>query len=136
MFSQHDLGGVLPIFITICVAISLAWGLAAWANPNDPVHHDTADTSDPGFTEGVEGRVSTIHAHPIEGAWVQAVSRNPHGRPIPEVTILTKANGHYGWPLAPGTYDLTVVAEGYAPVTKRITVRAGYVESLNFVLQK
>jgi hypothetical protein len=82
----------------------------------------------------VEGRVTTSGGGPVAGAFVQAESLDRPSRLVPEVAILTREDGRYLWPLSPGTYRISVSAEGYRPAAGRATVRAGRLARLDLAL--
>jgi hypothetical protein len=102
--------------------------------PNDATSSDTASRPAPSLAEGVTGVVTDESGKPVEGAMIVPTSREAGGPPIPEIAILSATDGRYRWPLRPGRYDVTVRAEGYEDVTRQVTVTAGSVATLDFVV--
>jgi hypothetical protein len=86
--------------------------------------------------EGVTGRITNDDGNAVEGAAVVAASLDPNGPAIPEIAIVSDANGRYEWPLRSGRYELTVVAEGYERASKRVEVSSGKIATLDFVLSR
>ena len=84
--------------------------------------------------EGVVGRVTALDGHPIEGAFIQAISLGDAGPPIPDIAILSDSQGRYTWPLMPGSVQLSVTADGYQSATARVTIQTGKVTMLDFRL--
>ena len=86
--------------------------------------------------EGVAGRITNEKGNAIEGAAVHAASLDPNGPAIPEIAIVSDANGRYEWALRAGRYELTVVADGYERASKSVVVSSGKVATLDFVLSR
>jgi hypothetical protein len=119
------------------LCLSLIIGQAACASPTGsdlPVSGATGDSTARQLTEGTAGRITNKDGNPVEGAAVLAAALDSSGPPIPELAIVSDANGRYEWPLRAGHYELTVVAEGYQRVSKKVAVSAGQVATLDFVL--
>jgi hypothetical protein len=97
----------------------------------------SSDEGDPGagtLNKGVAGRITTVESYPVAGAFVQVSSSGGPG-PVPDIAILSDKDGYYNWALMPGTYELSVSADGYKPVTRRVAVEAGNVATLDFILE-
>ena len=86
--------------------------------------------------QGVIGQIKDGEGLAVAGASVLAASVDVNGPAIPELAIVSDASGQYEWPLRPGGYELTVVADGYERVSKRVAVRAGRVTTLDFLLTR
>lgn len=86
--------------------------------------------------DGVRGRITNEDGNAIEGASVTAASLDPNGPAVPEMAIVSDANGRYEWPLPEGRYELTVAADGYERASKRVSVTRGNVATLDFVLSR
>lgn len=56
----------------------------------------------------VSGRVLTAGAVPVSGAVVQPRSLDVPAKPVPELVVVTDANGAFEWRLEPGRYELVV----------------------------
>ena len=120
---------------SLCLCLVLGTGLCAVpSNPDRPVSGGQAVSTVRQMTEGVAGRITNTVGNAVEGASVLAASLDPGGPAIPELAIVSDANGRYQWPLRAGRYELTVVAEGYRRVTKSVAVTAGEVAAMDFVL--
>ncbi len=63
-------------------------------------------------------------------------SRSIDGPPIPEIAITTDEYGRYEWPLPPGSYQMSVFADGYQKHTLNVDVKANQVTTLDFILDK
>lgn len=100
------------------------------------ISSDESETSKGGIEQGVVGWVTTLDGYPVEGAFIQARSLGASGPPVPDIAILSDSQGRYAWQLLPGTYELSVTAEGYRPATGRVTVKPGQVITLNFSLKR
>jgi len=111
-----------------------AIGCAAAGAPDRPVQQDQPGPPSMGISEGVQGHVTTPDGRPIAGAFVQAASLETPSPPIPDLAILTQADGRYQWALLPGTYALTVSAEGYRPATQPVTIPPGRVVTQDVTL--
>jgi hypothetical protein len=90
-----------------------------------------------GIQQGVVGRVTASDGRPVSGAIIQPRSLDDVSPPIPDIAIITDDDGWYTWSLFPGTYELSIVAEGYQgptdPVT--VTVTAGQVLIADITLE-
>jgi hypothetical protein len=122
----------------LCVALLMAPAVSC-AVPNSP--SDTVSSTDTpppprSSAEGVTGEIKDDSGRALDGAMIIPKSLEANGPPIPEIAILSDTTGRYRWPLRPGNYDVTVRADGYQDVTRRVTVSAGAVETLDFVLRR
>jgi hypothetical protein len=116
---------------TLVLAILLT---AACQDPRQTaVSSDSPSPATAGRGEGVEGLV-TAAGRPVEGLLVTAASLDAPTKPIPELAVLTGADGRYFWPLSPGRYRLSVSPEGLRPASGTATVEAGRRATLNFTL--
>jgi hypothetical protein len=90
-----------------------------------------------GIQQGVVGRVTASDGSPISGVIIKPRSLDEVSPPIPDIGIVTDDDGWYRWSLFPGTYELSIVAEGYQkpadPVT--VTVTAGEVVIADWTLE-
>jgi antitoxin (DNA-binding transcriptional repressor) of toxin-antitoxin stability system len=85
--------------------------------------------------EGVEGLV-TAGGKPVADLLVTAASLDQPTRAIPELAVLTGADGRYFWPLSPGRYRLSVSPEGFQSASGTATVEAGRRAVVNFELAR
>jgi hypothetical protein len=88
-----------------------------------------------GTGEGVAGLV-TAAGKPVEGLLVTAASLDVPTKPIPELAVLTGADGRYFWPLSPGRYRLSVSPEGFRPASGTAMVEAGRRAVVNLALER
>jgi hypothetical protein len=130
----------LPLALALLLPLALASGAGGCSDPQQtPVssRQDAAGIQGQGKQgqgEGVAGRVTSAEGRPVAGAFVQAESLDRPSQPIPEVAISTREDGRYLWPLSPGSYRISVSAEGYRRATGQATVRAGRLTALDFKL--
>ena len=104
---------------------------------HDPVTAPGIDNGAPAaISEGVTGRVRASGGAAIVGAMVQPRALEANARPIPEIAIVSDGEGRYVWRLFPGKYEISVSAEGYAPVTATVAVAGGQVTTQDFVLER
>ena len=115
----------------------MLFGLAVFSCgvENRPAQSSDHGGSGPGLQEGVVGQVTTSDGRPVKGAFVQPRSLGDPSPRIPEIAILTDTEGRYTWPLFPGTYEISVSAEGYRREVKQVAVETGQVVSVDFTLQ-
>jgi hypothetical protein len=86
--------------------------------------------------EGIAGKITDSDGRPVAGASVQPESLDEPSTPIPEIAIVSESDGRYAWRLAPGTYEISVSAEGYRGIAKKATVKAGQQVTLDFKLKR
>lgn len=99
----------------------------------------SSNADEPGegtIQEGAVGRITTLDGQPVEGAFVQARSLGKSGAPVPDIAILSDSRGRYAWPLLPGSFELSVSADGHQPAKGRVTVKPGAVVTLDFSLKR
>jgi hypothetical protein len=125
--------------VLICVLIlfvSNGHTMSSRSGPDTPVSHSgNADKGEELLGEGVTGKVTDLVGDPIEGASILPQSTDSPPLPIPDILIVTDTNGKYMWSLRPGSYRLTVIAEGYRPKTMPVQVKPGELMILDFVLE-
>lgn len=86
--------------------------------------------------EGLAGRIVAKDGSPIEGAMIVPRSLHAHGPPIPEMAVLSDADGRYAWPLPAGAYEVSIFADGYQNAVQRADVAANVVGTLDIVLKR
>ncbi len=83
---------------------------------------------------GVFGRVTTAGTgSPVAGAAVEASSPS---QPSALVAAVTDADGRYVWPLAPGTWEVSVSAAGHRPATRSVVVGPGPMMAVDVALER
>jgi len=126
-----------PVQSSLCLCLIIATGWCASPSSGDrPENGGNGNSAARQLKEGVSGRITNDARNAVEGAVVVAAPLDPGGPPVPEIAIVSDANGRYQWPLRGGHYELTVVAEGYQRVSKNVAVSAGEVATLDFVLSR
>ena len=112
-------------------------------NPDAPTGPDAPVSGVPGQSGGgsrgsmVTGRVVDPAGQPVVGAMVMPQSKDTPPQPIPEIAVMTNADGRYQWSLPPGRYTFTVHHERYAPTTSdSVTVTHDQVTTLDITAQK
>ncbi|MGH1483781.1 MAG: carboxypeptidase-like regulatory domain-containing protein [Geminicoccales bacterium] len=120
----------------ICTMISTCAFAESDIQLNEPVASDTDDNMhDSAINEGVVGTVQNDSGEPIPNVLVQAFPLDPDSGPVPEIAILTDADGRYAWPLPPGRYRFSIVSETEMTETKDdVLVETGKRVELNFVI--
>ena len=121
----------------LCLCLFI--GAVSCTHPSSPARSASADDGRPaGLTikEGVSGQITDNDGKAVAEATVLAASVDVNGPAIPEIAIVSDASGRYQWPLRPGRYELTVIAEGYQRVSRRVDVGAGEVATLDFLLPR
>lgn len=123
----------------VCCCLLAAPMTVAFAQ-NDP-HEPVSSYVDPGETaqelaEGVTGRITTDDGSPVVGAMIVPESLEADAPPIPEIAITSDVNGEYEWPLPPGSYEVSVIADGYQNETKQATFGADEVATVDFKLRR
>ena len=129
----------LPLALALLLPLALASGAGGCGDPQQtPVSGGGSSQKDAaglqGQGEGVSGRVTSADGRPVAGAFVEAESLDRPSQPIPEVAISSREDGRYLWPLRPGSYRISVSAEGYQRAAGQATVRAGRLAALDFTL--
>ncbi len=85
----------------------------------------------------VTGRVVDQAGRPVVDAVVMPQSNDTPPHPIPEIAVMTNADGRYQWSLPPGQYTFTVHHERYAVTTSaRVTVTQGQATTLDITAQQ
>lgn len=118
------------------VMIFLGFGVFGYGNQDSPVSSGDQDEPRPHIREGVAGRVMAFDGQPVAGALVEARSLDDPALPIPEIAILSGNDGRYMWPLFPGTYEISILAEGYRCAPRRVVVKAGEAVTVDFKLER
>jgi hypothetical protein len=96
--------------MTLAVGVSV--GGEAAHDPDRPVRSEPGGSQSSSIVQGIAGRLVTASGHPVAGARITAQSLDPTGGPIPEIAILSDAEGRFAWPLRPGRYRLAALIDG------------------------
>ncbi len=118
----------------ISAILLLATSVCSYANQDIPVT-DRGHLGQ-GDKEGVSGRITDRQGHPVAGVFVHPRSLDKPAPAIPEIAIVSDANGHYAWRLPPGKYELSASAIGYHGMVKIITIKAGQMTTEDFILER
>ena len=122
-----------------CFCVCVVLGVAACAQPTQPNSPVIAgDDGSPvrSLAEGVTGQVRDEAGAAVAGAMLVPRSLDADGPPIPEIAILSNADGRYAWPLRPGRYELAVVVDGENRLSRPVAVKPGETATLDFVLPR
>lgn len=126
----------VTISVVCALILAACSGHAMSSNPDTPVSSMDRMETESRRGEGISGRVTDAAGRPVAGASILAESVDHPPVPIPEILIVTNADGGYLWSsLFPGRYRLTVIAKGYRPVTLPSQMKRGELSILNFVLK-
>jgi hypothetical protein len=96
---------------------------------------DSQVGSEAPIESGVLGRLLDGNGKPVEGASVGAEVLDANSGPIPEIGVLTDANGDFHWPLRPGRYRLTPYVEGVRIEPQEVRVEAGKATRVTFTVK-
>jgi hypothetical protein len=96
------------------------------SDPDRPLRNSDAATT-PLISEGAVGGLFTRQNRPIAGAMISATSLDRPPKPVPDIAILTDADGAFVWPLQPGAYRLSAVVDSRPIATAEVKVRPGEV---------
>ncbi len=129
MMMSHN--GWMVAFVAF---ILLASSGCSYSNEDSPV--TSTGQVGIGSVEGIVGRITDTRGRPVVGALVQPRSLDDPSPPIPEIAIVSDDNGRYTWQLSPGSYELSVSADGYRGMTKLTKVKAGQAATLDFTLER
>ena len=93
------------------------------SGPDSPVSGQPGQPGNQVNGNMVQGRVTDATGQPLAQVSVTPQSTDTPPQAVPEIAVLTDDQGQYQWTLPPGTYTLTFVHEGYAPLTKAVVVQ-------------
>jgi hypothetical protein len=109
-------------------------GVTALAQTNEtPVSSTHSPTATAGGT-GVTGRVITPSGQPVAHASVVVRSLDEPAPAVPEMAVMTGADGRYFWPVPEGRWEVTVFALDGATQSKQIAVAKPRSATLDFTL--
>ena len=102
----------------------------ATPNPDRPVRSTAEPMAATQIREGVVGRLTTSSGRPIATAQITAQSLDQPTRPIPEIAILSDADGRFIWSLRPGRYRLAALVDGHEVAAVETAVEPGRVTNV------
>jgi hypothetical protein len=120
---------------TFAALILLELSAFSYGNQDSPVSSTSRGEAGTAIVEGIVGQITNSLGRPVAGAFVQPRALDDPSPPIPEIAIVSDSDGRYTWRLFPGTYEISVSAEGYRGVTKQATVKPGQQVSMDFTLE-
>jgi hypothetical protein len=80
----------------------------ASVDPDQP-ERSAAPAVEGRIARGIVGVITDPTGAPIADARIVATSLDEPARPVPDIAILSDADGRFAWPLAPGRYRLTAL---------------------------
>jgi hypothetical protein len=116
-------------FIVLSVILCLTAGSAMSAGPVDSITSDTGPVAT-ALDQGIAGTVMNEAGEPVAEVFVQATSLDANSPPIPDIAIMTDAEGRFSWPLRPGAYRLTFILDGREIGEAEAMVDAGHVSEI------
>ena len=122
------LGGILAL--TACVGPGDAGGQSA----SSPVSSDDAPAAVPAEGRGVSGVVVGASGSPVAGALVVPAAQAGTTAAIPEIAVITGADGRFFWPLPAGSYRLTAMIDGAEAASGDVTVASYGATALRLVV--
>jgi hypothetical protein len=118
------------------IALLTVWtGSGGCQGKDAPVGVPARDGAPAPIDEGVAGLVLGAAGRPLVGVVVTARSLDHPARAIPEIAIVTGADGRYAWPLRPGRYEIGVSVRGHRPAALAVVVQPGRVTPADLRLQ-
>ena len=115
----------------LMMAAGASAGGGATGNPDRPVGSGEAgEAVSAGIAEGVAGRLVAPSGGPVAGARITARSLDRPAGPVPEIAILSDADGRFVWPLRPGRYRLAALVGGREVAAATATVEPGRIATL------
>jgi hypothetical protein len=111
------------------------WSVFSYDDKDTPLKSTGKGDAGSEIVQGIAGRITDSSGQPIAGASVQPKSLDEEGQPIPEIFVVTDAEGRYSWRLFPGKYEVSVSAAGYRGDTKEATVKPKQKTILDFTLK-
>lgn len=113
----------------LCCAV---FPMTAISAPGDlSVSSDQTATKASQLGQGVRGLVKSASGRPMPGIVVLAKSLDKPAPAIPDIAIVTNANGSYFWSLPPGNYELTFLRDGSKLAARRVVVRQSRVTQMD-----
>lgn len=127
------LGVLLVVLLALDPTMAVSMAKKSKSISSDDAGQTSAD-SRVATRVGVAGIVRTAGGTPAAGIVVFAKSLDRPGKPIPEIAIVSGADGAYFWPLKPGRYELTALVDGRRGPPGVVTVPKGGAAQLDLTL--
>jgi hypothetical protein len=126
--------GVLVLLVAAPLLVAAAAALALGGDR--PVSDDGPAPSSAGADPlgTVTGLATTADGRPVVGAAVLVTALDDPAPAVPEIGVVTGAEGRYEWRLPPGRYELVVRADERDGAPRTTTVTAGTVTRLDLSL--
>jgi hypothetical protein len=86
-------------------------------------------------SSGIRGKVLNNQGSPIEGAAIGLECSQPPCPPIPELGVLTNAQGEFFWPIPAGEFSLTVHQNGKSSAPYKVIVESYKTVQVEMVLK-
>lgn len=119
-----------------CLGAAQAGGTSPDSDGGIVSDDDGQVVGDDGGTSRLTGRVMTYEGWAIAGAAVTVQSLDDEPRAIPDIGVLSGADGSYVWELPAGTYRVTVVSPAGHKKSRTAALYGGRMRTLNFWLPK
>jgi hypothetical protein len=140
MISRTVLFVLVVVLLAACGQESVASGGDpqqtddATVTNEQPVTNATSDPGGPPVGGTVTGVVVNGAGQPVNGVVIEAKSLDQPPQAIPEMVVVTDAQGRYMWPLKPGRYELAARAADRSSSTAQVVVTAGETAQANLTV--
>jgi hypothetical protein len=121
--------------ILVVLMVSLPMAAVAAKKQSDAPVSDPASTITVGGAsvesvgEGVAGVVVDAKGAPISGALIQPSATGGSG-PIPDMAVMSGADGRFAWILKPGSYRIDAIVDGRVVASANVRVTGGELTSI------
>ena len=122
--------------LVLSVALLVPCLAHSMSDKNKPITSDNPSVTQSEVRVGATGTVRTPSGAPVAGAVVFARSLDNPGKPIPEIAIVTSAEGTFHWPLKPGVYELVPMLGGRRGAPGTVTVPEGGLGTVDLTLPR
>jgi hypothetical protein len=129
---HHICGALVGTGLVMASGGALASGEGA-RDLDQPIGSGAGATAPAAITEGVVGRLVTSSRRPVADAQIAAQSLDQSARPVPEIAILSDAQGRFVWRLRPGRYRLAAIVDGREVAAATMTVAPERVTTVELV---
>jgi hypothetical protein len=106
------------------------------SSPDTPVSSQEMPVTGSKMQEGIVGTVVDESGTPLAGVFVEVTPESSNAGPVPDMAILTDAQGKFEWRLGPGRYVVAVAPQGFRQNWMVVEVRAGRTTSANFIARR
>lgn len=130
--TRYSLVGRMLVVASLAIQATTVTAISS----DDPVSSSDSDKGGPARgAAGIHGRVTRTDGGPIIEASVLVRSLGTAGRPIPEVAMVTDAEGRFARTLPPGRYEVTVVAPDGRRQSREVSVGRTAQTQIDFSLR-